>query len=340
MRILAAMDKFKGTLNASEAAAAACAGAEGHECDPCPVADGGDGTLEAFGGANRTSAVVGPHGDELVAGWRLNDRVAVIEMAAASGLIVAGNQQDPIEATTYGTGQLIAVAIEAGAESILVGVGGSATTDGGAGAIEALASILVNGRLPSPVKVLCDVTVPFTDAARIFGPQKGATPDQVAELTRRLENMRADWMDTFDVDRVAGSGAAGGLAGGLASIGAELAPGFSVIADHLGLPERIGRADLVVTGEGSFDRTSLQGKAVGGVIKLADQAGKPVLVIAGSVIAESVTAESVTAGSVNEASGSFISLVEQFGDAAWTDPAGCIETATRQFLDRWHQGKR
>lgn len=317
MRILAAMDKFKGTLSASDAAAAVCRGAAGHDCDPCPIADGGDGTLDAFGGPNRSTLVTGPHSGELTAEWRLGDRVAFIEMATASGLVVGDGRQDPVTATTVGTGQLIVAAIEEGAERILIGVGGSATTDGGRGAIDAVSPVLVDGRLPVPVTVLCDVSTAFTRAAEVFGPQKGASPVQVEELTARLMAMRENWLPDFDVDRVPGSGAAGGLAGGLASLGAELKPGFEVIAGHLGLAARIDEADLVVTGEGRFDETSNQGKAVGGVVALCEDAEKPVVIIVGSA----------TAGGSH-----VISLLDRFGDKAWTDPAACLETVVRETL--------
>lgn len=317
MRILAAMDKFKGTLSALDAAAAVCRGAAGHDCDLCPIADGGDGTLEAFGGPNRTAIVSGPHGGELTAGWRLGDGLAIIEMATASGLVVGADHQDPVTATTFGTGQLIAAALEAGAERILIGVGGSATTDGGQGAIEAIRRSLGDGRLPVPVTVLCDVSTAFTRAAEVFGPQKGASPGQVKELTARLHAMRQRWLTDFDVDTVPGSGAGGGLAGGLASLGAVLEPGFEVIADHLGLAARIDQADLIVTGEGRFDETSYQGKAVGGVVALARGAAKPVVIIAGST----------AVGGPN-----VMSLADRFGDEAWTNPGACLETAVREAL--------
>lgn len=317
MRILAAMDKFKGTLSASEAAAAVCRGAAGHDCDPCPIADGGDGTLEAFGGPNQSTIVTGPHGGEVTAAWRLADGVAIIEMATASGLVVGDGRQDPATATTFGTGQLIAAALQAGAERILVGVGGSATTDGGQGAIEAISLKLVDGRLPVPVTVLCDVSTAFTQAAEVFGPQKGASPGQVQELTARLHSMREHWLTNFDVDKLPGSGAAGGLAGGLASLGADLKPGFEVIADHLRLAIRINQADLIVTGEGRFDETSSQGKAVGGMLAQSEEAAKPVVIIAGSAAVH---------GS------NVISLVDRFGNKVWTDPAACLETAMREML--------
>lgn len=236
-RILAAVDKFKGTLTASEAATSVCRGAAGHDCESCPIADGGDGTLEAFGGPNRTAIVTGPYGGELTAGWRLADGVAIIEMATASGLIVGEGRQHPVTATTYGTGEWIARALDAGAERILVGVGGSATTDGGQGAIDALVPVLVDGRLPVPVAVLCDVSTGFTQVAEMFGPQKGASPARVQELTARLNAMRERWLPRFDVDRLPGSGAAGGLAPGR---GSSMRPLTWRNARELGRTPRLG----------------------------------------------------------------------------------------------------
>jgi len=312
------MDKFKGTLSARDAAQSVCRAAGDHWCDACPVGDGGDGTIEAFGRPNRVSRVFGPHGYELDAAWRFAGDGAYIEVAAASGLVVSNNRHDPVEATTYGTGQLIAEAIRLGAGRILVGVGGSATTDGGTGAIQAVAPLLQDGRLPVPVTVLCDVSTVFTDAARIFGPQKGASPAQVEVLTERLRSMRAGWLAHYDVDEMVGSGAGGGLAGGLASLGAELKPGFSTVAEHLDLARRIGEVDLVFTGEGRFDETSRQGKAVGGVLDLAANAGVRAIVIAGAA---------------SEGDPNVISLVGRYGDTAWNDPAACIEAAVREWLD-------
>lgn len=312
------MDKFKGTLSARDAAQSVYRAAGDHWCDACPVGDGGDGTIEAFGRPNRVSRVVGPHGHGLDADWLLDGDTAYIEMAAASGLVVSNDRHHPVEATTYGTGQLIAEAIRLGAGRILVGVGGSATTDGGAGAIQAVTPLLEDGRLPVPVTVLCDVSTIFTDAASIFATQKGASPAQVELLTERLRSIRTGWLDRFDVDEIAGSGAGGGLAGGLASLGADLKPGFSMVAEHLDLARRITEVDLIFTGEGRFDETSRQGKAVGGVLSLAANAGVQTMVIAGTA---------------SEAGPNVISLVDRYGEAAWNDPAACIEAAVREVLD-------
>lgn len=319
------MDKFKGTLTASEAAAAVCEGASGHVCVVSPVGDGGDGTIEAFGGVNQWSTVTGPHGGSVTAGWRLDGEVAFVEMAAASGLVVSEGRHDPITATTFGTGQLIAEAIKRGASRIRLGVGGSATTDGGLGAIEALEPLLTNDQLPVPVTVLCDVTTRFSDAARTYGRQKGATQAQIGLLTERLDSLRLAWIEQLDVDAIPGSGAAGGLAGGLAVLGALLAPGFDIVAEHLNLPALVADSDLVFTGEGRFDATSLDGKATGGVLALAWAANVPAIVISGSTEFSSETN---------------ISLEDEFGDGARTDPAGCIERAVQKILEhRDQQGK-
>ncbi len=316
------MDKFKGTLTAKAAAEAVCAGAAAHECVMSPVADGGDGTIEVFGGANEWSTVTGPHGGSVTAGWRLDAGVAFIEMAAASGLVVSKGRHDPITATTLGTGQLIAEAIGRGARRILVGVGGSATSDGGLGAIAALEPLLTSDQLPVPVTVLCDVTTPFTDAARTFGRQKGATQAEIGLLTERLDSLRLAWLSRLDVDAVAGSGAAGGLAGGLAVLGARLAPGFDIVAEQLNLPAVLDDSDLVITGEGRFDATSLEGKATGGVLGLAWAANVPAIVISGSTEFPSETN---------------ISLEDEFGDAARSDPAACIERVIQRILERRDQ---
>lgn len=282
MHLVAAFDKFRGSLSATEAcdAAAAAATAAGWGATSLPLADGGEGTLEALGGPNRTSVVTGPLGDQVTAEWRLADGVAVIEMARASGLVLAGGAagNDPVNATTRGTGQLIREAIDEGATRIIVGVGGSATTDGGWGALEAL------GSLPDSVtlEVACDVTTTFTDAAHVYGPQKGASPDEVSSLTGRLEDLAREYAARgIDVRSMPGSGAAGGLAGGLAVAGALLRSGFDVVADELGLNTLLDDADLAVTGEGRLDPTSWQGKVVGGVCARGTARGVPCLVVVG-----------------------------------------------------------
>src|SRR3954452_11683463 len=284
-RVLAAPDKFRGTASAAEVAAAIgrAARAAGWDCDEAPIADGGEGILEVLGGAVRRSVVRGPLGAEVEAEWRMRDDAAVIEMARASGLLVAGGREGngPRAASTAGTGQLRAAAVTQGARRIIIGMGGSATTDGGQGCLEVLEP---HARLRGvDLVVACDVTTRFVDAAEVFAPQKGASPAQVALLKRRLERLAQLYEDDYgtDVRSLAGSGAAGGLAGGLAAIGAQLVAGFDLVADALDLPERVAEAQLVVTGEGYLDDQSFDGKAVGGMVELAKEAGVPVLVVVG-----------------------------------------------------------
>ncbi len=286
--MLVAPDKFRGTASASGVAAAIAAAVTGAgaTCEVVPVADGGEGTLEVLGGPNRTRLVTGPLGDPVEARWRAAGGTAVVEMALASGLELVGGPEgnDPMAASTYGTGELIGAALDAGCRRIIVGVGGSATVDGGLGALRALEPI---GRLRGiELVVACDVRTRFVDAARTFGPQKGASAAQVELLHRRLERLVQVYEQTYglDVSQLEGSGAAGGLAGGLAVAGAELVPGFEVVADEVDLFDRMEGADLVVTGEGFLDEQSFEGKVVGGVCDLARSAGVPVLAVVGEVL--------------------------------------------------------
>jgi glycerate kinase len=253
------------------------------------MADGGEGTLEALlaarGGARRTVRVTGPLGDPVDADWGLlPDGTGVVEMARASGLALV-ERKDPLRASTRGTGELIAAVRRGGARRILVGVGGSATTDGGLAAVEALGWSL--GGLE--VSVACDVATRFLDAARVFGPQKGASDAEVELLTRRLASVADVYLERtgVDVTVLEGAGAAGGLAGGLAAIGARLEPGFEIVAHAAGLEELLDHADLVVTGEGRTDPQSFEGKVVGGVLEWAAELGIPHrAVIAGQISAD------------------------------------------------------
>jgi glycerate 2-kinase len=327
-RVVAAPDKFKGTVTAREAAEAighAC-WEFGIECVEVPMADGGDGLLDALGGPNRTSTVTGPLGEPVVAGWRFSKGTAVIEMARASGISLIGGAAGnaPLDATTTGTGELIDHALDAGARRIIVGLGGSATTDGGFGAIRAITAIARLKRVE--LVVACDVTTTFVEAAQVFAPQKGATPAQVKMLTRRLERMVQMFADDFgaDVATVPGGGAAGGLGGALAALGGTLVPGFEVVADELDLYDELDGADLIVTGEGSLDDTSFAGKVVGGVTAIAAEAGLPVLAIVGSADARTAAAHPEL---------HLVSLVEMFDtDAAFAEPKRCIEEAMTTWL--------
>jgi glycerate kinase len=325
MHVVAAPDKFRGTADAAAVAAAIARAVEslGHTCTQLPMADGGEGTLDALGGANRTATVTGPLGTRVDAAWRLDRRRAVVEMARASGLQLAGGAErnDPVAATTTGTGELIALAVESGATRVVVAVGGSATTDGGLGALQALFPLQ---RLRGvDLVVACDVRTRFADAAAVFGPQKGATPAQVGLLTRRLEALADAYRRDYGVDvrDLEGSGAAGGLAGGLAAAGARLQRGFDLVADELELYDALEHADLVVTGEGFLDAESFDGKTVGGVAEMAAQLDVPVLAVAGDCFD----------GAEDRIDS--VSLVAAFGeDRARTDTLACIEAAVTDRL--------
>ena len=285
MRVLAAVDKFKGTATAAQVAAAighAC-WELGHDCVERPVADGGEGTLDALGGPNRESIVTGPLGDPVVAAWRFHRGTAVIEMARASGLTLVGgpDDNDAVAASSTGTGELIDQALDLGARKIIVCLGGSATTDGGLGCVRA---ITAPHRLRG-VKLLvaCDVETLFLDAAPVFAPQKGATPAQVALLRGRLERLTQLYHEQYgiDVTTIPGAGAAGGLAGGLAALGGRLMSGFDLVADEVDLHDLVVAADLVITGEGHLDAQSFEGKVVGGVQAMGNATGTPVVAIVG-----------------------------------------------------------
>lgn len=267
--------------------------------------------------------VRGPLGEPVEAAWFELDggSTAAIEMAMASGLELVGGWEDndPMRATTAGTGELIAAAVKAGARRLLVGMGGSATTDGGWGALEVLEP---HSRLSGVrIEVACDVRTRFADAAAVFSPQKGATPAQVELLTRRLERLLQLYRERFgvDVSELDGSGAAGGLAGGLAAIGGHLVSGFELVADRIDLADRIEGADLVITGEGLLDEQSFEGKSVGGVVALAAELGVPVMVLAGDVEGDHDVR--------------YRTLVEAVGEeAALADPVGSLRRVTREML--------
>jgi glycerate 2-kinase len=285
--ILVAPDSFKGTFTAPEVASAIGRGLEqgGWEVDVCPIADGGEGTLpvlaEALGAELHTARVSDPLGRELEAKFALTeDGRAVLETAAASGLSLVGERErDPVAASTYGTGQLISAALDGGARSVYLGVGGSATTDGGAGALRALREH--GGLGEAKLTVLCDVRTPFEDAARVFAAQKGADPDHVRRLTARLHSLARGY--GRDPRGVPMTGAAGGLSGGLwAELGAELLPGAPFVLDALRFDIRMRAARAIVSGEGSLDRQSLAGKAISEVATRARQAGVPSHAIVGA----------------------------------------------------------
>jgi glycerate kinase len=276
---LVAPESFKGTFSAPEVARAVADGlrSAGREAHELPVADGGEGTMEvlvsAVGGEIRRLTVSDPLGRPVEAGFALlPDGSAVVEMAQASGLsLVAEQDRDAWAASTRGTGELIAAAVEAGASPVIVTVGGSATTDGGAGAIEALREADVQ---PARIEmhVVCDVRVPFEDAPRVYGPQKGADQAMVGRLERRLDELAVSF--PRDPRGVPMTGAAGGLSGGLwAALGAKLVPGAAYVLDAIGFDDLMRGSAFVVTGEGSLDEQTLQGKIVGEVATRCRQGG-------------------------------------------------------------------
>ena len=326
MRVVIAPDKFKGSLTALEAAEAMARGLS--RVDPCaeidrvPMADGGEGTVAALvaatGGSYRTVTVTGPLGEPVVASLGLlgDGRTAVLEMASASGLwLVPPALRDPLRATTRGTGQLLLAALEAGARRVIVGIGGSATNDGGAGLGQALGFRLLDtdGRELGPgggeldrldriertgravglgsatIAVACDVTNPLCGpqgASAVYGPQKGATPEMVERLDRNLAHF-ADIVArdlNVAVRDIPGSGAAGGLGAGLlAFAGGRLEGGVNLVIEAVNLLERLHSADLCLTGEGALDGQSAFGKTAVGVARLAHSLGCPTLAIAGSI---------------------------------------------------------
>ncbi len=327
IRFLCAPDSFKESLSASQAAAAMARGIARAlpeaEINCCPIADGGEGTVEALttatGGRLMQSTVQGPFGEPVAATWGLlgDGRTAVIEMAAASGLaLVPPEKRNPLLTHTFGTGQLIAAALAHGAAAIILGIGGSATTDGGCAMAQALGVRLLNetgdeivepvcggllGRVAKvdtcglnprlsrvQITVACDVTNPLTGpegAAAIYGPQKGATSEQVQRLDEGLAHLAGRWRADLgrDVADMPGGGAAGGLGAGLvAFLGAELRPGVDLVLDAVGFDDRVRRADWCLTGEGRLDGQSIRGKACIGVARAASRHGVPTWALVGS----------------------------------------------------------
>lgn len=329
MKIVIAPDSYKESLSALDVATAIEQGFR--EIFPhadyvkIPVADGGEGTVEAMvaatGGRIVRTAVTGPLGEEVNGFYGLSgdEQSAFIEMAAASGLeLVPQAKRDPLKTTSWGTGELIRHALDAGVKHIIIGIGGSATNDGGAGMVQALGAKLLDGdgeqiapggsalealqsidvrELDSRLKdcrieVACDVTNPLTGkkgATAVFGPQKGATP----EMLPRLDNALARYAKIIERDLdinvldLAGGGAAGGMGAALyAFCGAELRQGIEIVTDALHLAEQVVDADLVITGEGRIDSQTIRGKVPVGVAKVAKRYNKPVIGIAGSLTAD------------------------------------------------------
>jgi glycerate 2-kinase len=303
---LVAPDSFKGTFTAAEVAAAIARGlrAAGQPADELPVADGGEGTqaalLGALGGEERTVEATGPLGNPVEASFALLDdgRTAVVEVAAASGLtLVPEDERDAFAAPSYGTGELIAAAVDAGAETVLVGVGGSATTDGGAGAIEALRDARVT---PNEIVCICDVRTPFESAPRVFAPQKGADAATVKRLEQRLKRLATKWKRDPRGEPM--TGAAGGLSGGLwAELHAKLVPGAPYVLEAVGFDAAMRGARYVVTGEGRIDEQTLTGKLVGEVATRCRQGGVACYALVGQNRLDAFGARVIDLGYVHEA---------------------------------------
>lgn len=324
-RVLVAADKFKGSLTAVEVAERVAAGLRrvvpDVRLEALPVADGGDGTVAAAvaaGFERREVRVAGPLGAEVTAAYALREGTAVVEMAEASGLHrLPGGVLAPLTASTRGSGELLRAALDAGARTIVFGVGGSATTDGGAGMLAALGArfLDVDGRPVAPgggglarlasadlsgldprladveLVLASDVDNPLTGpkgAPAVYGPQKGASPDDVTALDAALGHFAKVLEGTEGVGAPAagyaaspGAGAAGGIGFGAMLLGARFRPGIEVMLDVLGFAPALERADLVITGEGSLDEQTLHGKAPAGVAAAARAAGKEVVAVCG-----------------------------------------------------------
>lgn len=309
MRVVLAFDSFKGSLSAQDVCSTVAMAIESVRPDvevvSLPMADGGEGTalalLAASGGEWHSVTVTGPLPGRLVqAGfaWLPKKQTAVVEMASASGLpLLQPEEYNPLITTTFGTGELIRAAAAYGARKILLALGGSATVDGGVGAAEALgwkfpvsgAILAPKMRCLPPLEVLCDVTNPLcgpNGAARVYGPQKGASPSMIVKLDARLKHLseRVLAMSGENFAVLPGAGAAGGLAfGAVAFFGGRLVSGIDAVMKTAGLADSLRSAQWVLTGEGCFDSQSLQGKVIEGVARCARSAGVRTAVIAGSV---------------------------------------------------------
>jgi len=326
MKIVIAPDSFKESLSAAGVASALARGLRQAlptaEIRECPLGDGGEGTLDAVlaatGGEVREVRVTGPLGEPVTArwGWLAEQRTAFVEMASASGLeLVPKARRDVRVATSHGTGELLRAALDAGAERLVLAIGGSATNDSGAGVLQALGVRLLDGqgqalapggaalaslasldltdlhpRLAAvEVVIAADVDNPLCGpqgASQIFGPQKGASPEQVRELDAALAHFATVTAATLgrDVSEQPGAGAAGGVGfAALAFLQATFRPGIEVVAELVGLEEALQDADLAVTGEGRLDGQTLRGKTPAGVLRLAQRHGVPVVAVAGSL---------------------------------------------------------
>jgi glycerate kinase len=292
VRALLCPASLKGVLSARAAAAALARGVResGGEAAELPVADGGEGTGEALeaalGGTWRPEVASDPLGRPVPAAWLLlPDGRAVVEAATAIGLpLLAPGERDPLVASSRGFGELVQAALRSSPASLLLGLGGSATVDGGAGLREVVRELSV------PTTVLCDVRTTLGDAARLFGPQKGADAEAVAVLEERLAAIE----ELRPFAELPGSGAAGGLGAALAALGAELVPGAETLLDLVGFDRRLAGCDVAVTGEGRIDETTREGKAPGVVAARCAAAGVHCVVFGGRVLEEVEGADTVS----------------------------------------------
>jgi len=354
MRVLVAPDKFAGTLTAVEAADAIATGwrrqAPDDELDLAPMADGGPGFVDvlhaALGGELLAVTVRGPHGEPTPATLLLHGATAYVESAQACGIHLTG-AENAETATTYGVGELILAAVDAGANRIVVGLGGSGTNDGGAGLLGALGATadrpLADGaaglvditrvELPAfdvELVAASDVDNPLTGmfgATKVFGPQKGITEDRLPVLDGWLEGFAAATDRRVALEK--GAGAAGGLGFALLLLGATREPGIGLVADAVRLSERARSADLVLTGEGAFDFSSRSGKVPYGVAEIASEALRPCVALAGQVL---VGSREMRALGVESA----YSLVDLVGeDRAFADPAGALSDLAARVARTW-----
>ncbi|HVE75244.1 MAG TPA: glycerate kinase [Actinomycetota bacterium] len=361
MRVLVSPTAFKGTLTPSQAAQSISDGIR--RADPlidvvvCPIADGGDGTAEvlvdALGGFFTDHDVTGPLGDPVTArvGW--HKQTAIVEMAAASGLVlIPDDRLEPLRATSFGTGELIVEAMRLGAKEVVLGVGGSASSDAGAGIAQALgiklmseqrqpidwgAEALMNlewiERAMPEVRLViaCDVENPLVGpegSARVFSPQKGADTKQVLEIEKALQHFRAIVLRDvgLDIGAMQHGGAAGGAAAGLhALVGAELRNGFDLVAELIEFDQKLFGADMLIVGEGELDHQSLRGKAAVAAARRAAAAGVEVRAIAGRV---SLSADELSSAGISKS----IDLTELFGDRAKNDSVAALGDAAKELV--------
>jgi glycerate kinase len=310
---LASPASLKGVADSASAAAHLAAGLRKHvTAEELPVADGGEGTAGVLhatrGGEWSTVRVSDPLGRPVTARWlALPDGAAVVDSAEAVGLpLVAVQERDPLRASTRGLGELVLAILAEQPREVLVGVGGTATVDGGAGMRAVVGPAFRGAR----VRVLCDVRNPLLGergAARVYGPQKGADPDAVEELERRLASLSE--LEPFR--DLPGAGAGGGLGAGFAALGAELCDGASLVLDTIGFDEHARRADLVVTGEGTVDRTTFEGKAPGAVVRRCEALGVS-CVLFGGIVRDGVDARPLS-GRIGSAAEDLAELGEELG---------------------------